>query len=125
MDKKSYMNFKTLLISRLNNENKLSDTQIQKVLNTLFQIRKKPEFMMNFFGNNYNYNNRDSEEHTLFKDCTYQLWFPGCGIIYTLISIFVIVLYIQTFIVPTCEFLDTCGWTCSGPSWCLAGCGLE
>jgi hypothetical protein len=57
MDKKSFMNFKTLVMSRLNKEDKLSDTHIQKALTALSEIREKPELMKKFFGDFNNIKN--------------------------------------------------------------------
>jgi hypothetical protein len=126
LDKKSYMNFNTLMISRLNNENKLSDSQMQKILNTLSQIRKKPGLMMDFFGNNNYYNDENPNAVTILDCLTFQQWFPGCFLWNIFIIIyFAYIIFLSVFIY-TCYPNYTCGgWTCSGPSWCLVGCGPE
>ncbi|MHA2040096.1 MAG: hypothetical protein ACW98X_27125 [Promethearchaeota archaeon] len=123
LDKKSFMNFKTLLISRLNNENKLSDSQMQKILNTLSQIRKKPRLMMNFFGNNNYYNDENSNAGTVLLDCTFQVPVFCFWSIFYMIALILYFFFSVFFI--TCYPNYTCGWTCSGPSWCLIGCGPE
>jgi hypothetical protein len=126
MDKKSFMNFKTLVMSRLNKEDKLSDTHIQKALTALSEIREKPELMKKFFGDFNNIKNENPNAVTILDCLTFQQWFPGCFLWNIFIIIyFAYIIFLSVFI-NTCYPNDTCGgWTCSGPSWCLIGCGPE
>ena len=103
MDDKTFNRFIALVISRLNQDDKIKDVDIQDMINILHRLRTD-ELKDYIIGGNENdfYNT---------NDYTFGKWFPGCFLLMNLIAwlaIFVVVIF-------AISFLSTCYWTCDSP----------
>ena len=103
MDDETFNRFIALVISRLNQDDKIKDVDIQDIINILHRLRTD-ELKDYIIGGNENdfYNT---------NDYTFGKWFPGCFLLMNLmawLAIFVVVIF-------AISFLSTCYWTCDSP----------